>query len=321
MRFAPTVFILVALHVVACGSDSSQELPQRKAGPVQGAAGKEGSANQVGIRPNGNGNGANGSNAQNATGPSSVVDPYKPGTAPQTGGGATSPGASGSGADGVLVPTQPNPSQGLWKGLLMTGDHSINAFDNARNKLTELFTGKGVKAENLKQLSMRDGGVDKTSRDTIKSSLAGLGLGASDRCLVHMTSHGSREGFYLAGDETLSPEELDEMLTEACGERPTVVLVSACYSGVFSDSAAMKKPNRIILTAARADRTSFGCGTENEYTYWDGCLVENFPQATTWKGLYDSVKSCITRKEAGGFTPSEPQAYFGASVDQLGIFN
>ena len=56
-----------------------------------------------------------------------------------------------------------------------------------------------------------------------------------------------------------------------------MVLVSACYSGVFV-GPSMQKKNRIILTAARQDRTSFGCSAENEYTYWDSCLIARFAE-------------------------------------------
>src|SRR5262245_47389101 len=88
-----------------------------------------------------------------------------------------------------------------------------------------------------------------------------------------MISHASPQGFYLRNAPALTPRTLSAILDAACGYRPTVVLVSACYSGVFVGNA-MLKPNRINRTAAREYRTSFGCSAENEYTYWDGCLIE-----------------------------------------------
>jgi len=89
---------------------------------------------------------------------------------------------------------------------------------------------------------------------------------------------------------------------------------------VFVDPVA--KPNRIILTAAREDRTSFGCSPEATYTYWDGCLIDNFQTVDTWVALYDNVKSCIENKESGGgFTPSYPQGFFGTEVQELRIFD
>jgi len=96
-----------------------------------------------------------------------------------------------------------------------------------------------------------------------------------------------------------------------------VVLISACYSGVFLDPV-MKKPNRIILTAAAEDRTSFGCSPENQYTYWDGCLIESLTQADNWKLLFGAVQRCVETKEAQKrFTPSFPRAYFGEEIANL----
>jgi len=134
-----------------------------------------------------------------------------------------------------------------------------------------------------------------------------------------MISHASPQGFYLRNAPALTPRTLSAILDAACGYRPTVVLVSACYSGVFVGNA-MLKPNRIIRTAARQYRTSFGCSAENEYTYWDGCLIDSLPKADTWKSLYGSIQQCVQKKESlGRFQPSLPQAYFGTQVSNLKI--
>ena len=84
------------------------------------------------------------------------------------------------------------------------------------------------------------------------------------------------------------------------------------------DKSNLKKPNRIILTAARSDLTSFGCSSEVEYTYWDSCLVESLPNAIKWKSLAADVVSCITRKESGG-EQSFPQTFIGADVADLDL--
>ena len=54
----------------------------------------------------------------------------------------------------------------------------------------------------------------------------------------------------------LRPGVLANMLDRTCGKRPTVVIISACFSGVFLP--ALASSNRMVLTAARPDRTSFG---------------------------------------------------------------
>jgi hypothetical protein len=211
-----------------------------------------------------------------------------------------------------------------WKAALMTGDDQINVFDNARKTLTDVFLKSGITPDHIRELSMnpaesRRNGVLASTSGNLAGALQDLSVGDEDACLIHMTSHGSPKGFYMRNGPTLTPATLNTILDRACGSRPTVVLISACYSGVFLDSA-MLKPSRIILTAARSDRTSFGCSAEKQYTYWDACLIDSLQHADTWKSLYGAVQGCVEAKEsAGSFKPSLPQAYFGAQVQDLKI--
>lgn len=226
------------------------------------------------------------------------------------------------------VDNNPLPPTGAlnWKVLLMASDQGnqrawINAFDNARKKIKQIFTSKGVPAANFRELSLHDDqqsqSVKPTSLANFLASMKDFGTpAANDACLIHMTSHGSPNGFNI-GFYRLSPAELDQAIISGCGDRPTVVLVSACFSGLYVlDKSNLKKPNRIILTAARSDLTSFGCSAEAEYTYWDSCLVETFPTATKWKELAANVVSCISRKESGR-AQSFPQTFIGADVADL----
>src|SRR5206468_669542 len=100
---------------------------------------------------------------------------------------------------------------------------------------------------------------------------------------------------------------------------PTVVIVSACYSGSFA-SGKMARSNRIVLTAARGDRPSFGCQAHRTYNFFDECLLGALPQAATWRSVFDGADRCVRRMEHTlGVRPSEPQSYFGANVAGLKI--
>jgi hypothetical protein len=100
---------------------------------------------------------------------------------------------------------------------------------------------------------------------------------------------------------------------------PTIVIVSACYSGGFA-VGKMAKPNRIILTAARAERPSFGCQVQRTYNFFDECLLDALPQAATWRAVFDGAGRCVRRMElALNVQPSEPQGYFGAAVASLQV--
>src|SRR5215831_20992795 len=117
-----------------------------------------------------------------------------------------------------------------WKATLMTGDDSIGAFDNARKTLKSEFLDRGVTSANIKELSMspieRKRGSLASSAKNLAGAMQDLTIGDQDACLIHMTSHGSPQGFYLRNAAPLSPQTLSKILDASCGERPTVVLVS-----------------------------------------------------------------------------------------------
>src|SRR5215470_4214952 len=59
--------------------------------------------------------------------------------------------------------------------------------------------------------------------------------GESDILFLILTSHGSRDGLAVTAgrlDETLTPSNLADML-DRTGVRHRVLIISACYSGVF----------------------------------------------------------------------------------------
>jgi len=221
-----------------------------------------------------------------------------------------------------VEPQDPEEFEPTYKVLLFTGDNSIWAFDNAREELSGMFQNAGIESARIRQLTMMSSlinqGMTKTSDQNINAAMSDLNVQTNEICMVHMTSHGSTSGFYLKGQSSLTPSRLDQILTRYCGSQPTVVMVSACYSGIFTDSSAMQKPNRLILTAARKDRTSFGCSPENEFTYWDGCLIDYLQESASWQDLHNSVLQCIERKEsAGGFRRSYPQIFVGSGAASI----
>ena len=73
-----------------------------------------------------------------------------------------------------------------------------------------------------------------------------------------------------------------------------------------------------MLTAARLDRSSFGCDFRLRYTYFDGCFLDEFDRSRSWRDVFARTVECIEEIEAG-FTPepSEPQAFFGAATESL----
>lgn len=234
----------------------------------------------------------------------------------------TAPATAPAPQPAVTVPAAPKKPAD-WGALFIAGDNSIKVFDNAARRFYSILDGKTD--VNVRRLtsdpSIAPSQEDVADLKPIDDALAFVTKSQQEKCLVFMTSHGTRDGFYLAQANgtggLLPPSVLDQWLGSHCGQRPTVVIVSACYSGIFLEQG-MARPNRIILTAARNDRPSFGCGAGETYTYFDKCLLDSWTWVYTWKDLYDRTKTCVTERETElGAKPSEPQAYFGANVANL----
>jgi hypothetical protein len=209
-----------------------------------------------------------------------------------------------------------------WQAVLVAGDNAQPVFDNAVAAVRNWLEAGGVPAQNIQVLSATprgatQGAAEPASAERVLARIAALHPGPGEGCLVFVTSHGQRgEGIWLAhGGEFLRPAELARALSAGCARAPTVAIISGCYTGAFT---AMRAPNRIVITAARADRPSFGCAVERTYAVFDECLLASLPQAGTWRAVFDATRGCVSARERElQATPSEPQAAFGAQVRNL----
>ena len=221
-------------------------------------------------------------------------------------GGAASPAVAGDYSD--------------WAVLLVAGDdhaHSgapSQAFDNARRDLARAFAGIGFSPQNIVQLSVDP---DKDAQQTDTSAIANALWDLTDRakggCLIYFTSHGTPDGI-VTNNGVLSPDAWSKIVGNACGKRPSVIVMSACFSGQFVPVLAGE--NRMIFTAARPDRTSFGCGDDDHYTFFDGCFLQSLPASGNFPDLAAHTRDCVSKLEdqVGVDYPSEPQLSIGNDV-------
>jgi hypothetical protein len=214
-----------------------------------------------------------------------------------------------------------------WAAVFVAGDYHAHmggqteAFDNARRDLAAAFVKAGFAAGNVRQLSVRplDYAEEKPARadvGALRDRLDEVARRAKGGCLVYMTSHGSPDGFVL-GRRLLNPRDLAGLVNQACGQRPTVVIISACFSGVFVP--ALSAPNRMVMTAARPDRSSFGCAEDDRYPFFDGCVLQSLPAAHSFMDLPPKVRACIDAREKAEemAPPSEPQTRVGGALAPL----
>ncbi len=206
-----------------------------------------------------------------------------------------------------------------WRAVLIAGDNNSPAFDNGVAAMRSKLAQRGVR--NIRVLTSDPGANPSLTVATAANVSTALRTPGGEACLAFITSHGDESGFVLkAARGTVGPGTLDSALDAGCGARPTVVVVSACHSGVFLNSG-MQQANRIVLTAAAADRVSFGCGTGDQYTYFDQCLLQQFDRAGTWAELAVATKACVAslEREMGIRKPSLPQTFVGSGVADLRI--
>ena len=225
--------------------------------------------------------------------------------------------------DDPTVP--PSPFAGArWKAILLAGDSSIPAFDNTTRDIAKLLESRGVQVVRIftsDRAKLRPA-VELASHEELTALPAKVRIATGEGCLLYATSHGTIHGLHLARDPkdtTLSPSTLKQIVASTCGDAPTVVVVSACHSGTFIRASTIG-PAVIILTAASENRQSFGCRAERRYTYYDGCFLTEFANATTWQDLHARMVACIRTKEAGlRELASEPQAFFGSRMKDLAL--
>ena len=95
-----------------------------------------------------------------------------------------------------------------------------------------------------------------------------------DVLVLYVTTHGSKNAV-LAVEmpplrlHNIDPATLKALLDEA-GIRNRVLIISACYSGTFV--APLRGADTLIMTASIADRPSFGCGAESDFTYFGDAI-------------------------------------------------
>lgn len=141
-----------------------------------------------------------------------------------------------------------------------------------------------------------------------------------DVLMIYLTSHGAEDAKLVAQNwplevDPVTPELLRRALDEA-GIRNRVLIVSACYSGGWV--APLAGDATLVMTAADAEHTSFGCGRRSELTYFGRAMFdEQLRRTRSFQAAFDQARIDIERREneAGkddGF--SNPQISFGPAI-------
>jgi hypothetical protein len=137
-----------------------------------------------------------------------------------------------------------------------------------------------------------------------------------DVLVLLMTSHGDRNGFGLrvpSATIDLTPAVVATTLDRE-GIKNRVVIVSACFSGIFVPP--LQNDSTIVMTAADASHTSFGCAPENDWTYFgDAFFRQALAPGIDFQNAFDHARVLIQGwEEMDHAPPSNPQGSFGPAL-------
>jgi hypothetical protein len=142
--------------------------------------------------------------------------------------------------------------------------------------------------------------------------------GPEDLVFIYLTSHGSHDHQLVLDLPRLQLADLsaDEMASALAPlkDRDKIIVISACYSGGYI--APLKDDRTLIMTAARADRVSFGCSEEADFTYFgDALFAEALNQTDNLKQAFELARTSVAERERrDGFEASEPQIWAPPAV-------
>ncbi len=224
-------------------------------------------------------------------------------------------------AVGALLPPRAERAEFYFLGLAPYASQDV--FKREMTAVKSIFDERfGTAGRSLVLVNHRDS-VETTplaSMTNLNAALRAIGKlmrGDRDVLFLFVTSHGTKgriavefPGFPLNG---LTPDRLAAALDRA-GIVNRVLVLSACHSGSFVER--LKTDTSLIMTAAHADKTSFGCGNENEWTYFgDAYFNRTLRTETSLIDAFATARGLIEGWEKNeGLEPSEPQIFVGPAI-------
>ncbi|MCX7512360.1 C13 family peptidase [Frateuria hangzhouensis] len=208
--------------------------------------------------------------------------------------------------------------------LAFAADGSEDVFRNEAEYAARLFTGRFGPTAHALVLENHAGTLARRPLATwtnLEDALDGLARAMDpqqDILLLYLTTHGSEDHTLLVD---MDPLPLDQIGAQELGAilaaRPfkwKVVVVNACYSGGFIPP--LQGDGTLVLTAARSDRSSFGCGNDSAATYFGRAwLIDALNRTPDVIAAFAQARDEIARwEQRDQLTPSEPQMAVGKGI-------
>lgn len=208
--------------------------------------------------------------------------------------------------------------------IAFAGDGSENVFRNEAEYFQKLFAQRFHEAGHVLVLENNPASLttrplaDWSNLETALDAIAAKMDPNQDVLLLYLTTHGSEDHTLLVDMDPLPLDQIGAQdLPGILGEHPfkhKVVIVNACYSGGFIPR--LRGPGTMIIAAARADRSSFGCGEQSQLTWFGHAfLVDALNRTGDFAQAFQLARRQVAQwEQRDGYTPSEPQISIGAGI-------
>lgn len=201
--------------------------------------------------------------------------------------------------------------------LALAGDGNQSVFMREADYVSDMLKTRFGATGQVALVNHRDHMADRplATRENLARAARTLAerSGPEDLVFIYLTSHGSHEHELVLDLPRLQLADLpaDELSAALAPlkERDKIIVISACYSGGYIDS--LKDDKTLIMTASRADRVSFGCSEEADFTYFGEALFARaLNQTDDLQQAFELAKTTVQQREqADGFEASEPQLW------------
>jgi len=205
----------------------------------------------------------------------------------------------------------------------LAGDGRGGVFRREVESVTTLFDARfGTKRRSVTLINSPRtiATVPLATPDNLRTMLARVGRvmdKEEDVLFLFLTSHGAPDEFWIdAGPvpaDSLYSDDLKDML-DASGIKWRVLVISACYSGSFI--GPVWDARTLVITAARYDRSSFGCSSERDWTYFGEAYFDHALRSEpSFVDAFDRAEKAITQRENDeDLKPSFPQIRIGRLI-------
>ncbi|MGC5701802.1 caspase family protein [Pseudomonas sp. NFXW11] len=201
--------------------------------------------------------------------------------------------------------------------LTLAGDGKQSVFLREADYVSNMLASRFGAFGQVRLVNHRDHMMNRpmATRENLRRAAQALAerSAADDLVFIYLTSHGTSEHELVLDQPRMELSDLpaDELANALAPlkNRDKIIVISSCYSGGFIP--ALKDERTLIMTASQADRVSFGCSEEADFTYFgDALFAQALNQTDDLEHAFKLARATVAeREQADGFEASEPQIW------------